>query len=76
MNTDTDQAQRDLDQARETHAAALVARRDAPSDPDAARRVKEAVRAGRDAWSGYRDAATAGLAAQIEGIVPGEFAQQ
>ena len=32
--------------------------------------MRAAIRDGRSAWLGYQAAATAGLAAQIEGIVP------
>ena len=70
MNTDKDQARLALDQAREAHAAALLAQMDAPADPDAQRRLQDAVQAGKGAWKGYQAAATAGLAQQIDGIVP------
>ena len=73
MNTDKNQARLALDQAREAHAAALLAQMDAPADPDAQRRLKDAVRQGRSAWKGYQAAATAGLAQQIDGIIPADF---
>jgi len=68
-----DQARRDLDQAREAHTAAVVARLEAPNDPDTSQRVKDAVQQGKQAWKGYRHAATAGLAAQIDALQPGAF---
>ncbi len=67
------QARRELDQAREAHAAATVAHLDAPQDPEAVRKVKEAVQQGKSAWKGYQKAATAGLAAQIDAIQPSAF---
>ena len=73
MNTDKDRTRLALDQAREAHAAAMLAKHDAPIDPSADQQLREAVQQGRGAWKGYQQAATAGLAAQIEGIVPGEF---
>ena len=73
MNTDKDQARQALDQAREAHAAALLAQKDAPADPDTQQQLKDAVRQGRSAWKGYQAAATAGLAAQISEIVPSAF---
>ncbi len=76
MNTDKDQARADLDRAREAHAAALLAQKDAPADPDAQQQLKDAVRQGRSAWKGYQTAATAGLAQQIEAIVPSVFREE
>ena len=73
MNTDKDQARLALDHAREAHAAALLAQKDAPADPDAQQHLKDAVRQGRSAWKGYQTAATAGLAQQIDEIVPSAF---
>ena len=75
MNTDKniEQARGELDQARETHAAAMLAKHDAPSDPGAGQQLKDAVWKGKGAWKSYQQAATAGLAAQISAIVPGEF---
>ena len=73
MNTDKDQARLALDQAREAHAAAMLARQSAPGDADAQRRVQDAVQQGKGAWKGYQAAATAGLAQQIESIVPTAF---
>lgn len=72
-HNDLEQARQDLDQAKETHVAALVACLSAPDDPEAVRAVKQAALQGRGAWKGYREAATAGLAAQIDGIVPSEL---
>jgi hypothetical protein len=73
MNTDAEDARRELDQAREAHAAATVGQLGAPNDPEAARRVKDAVRGGKAAWKGYQKAATAGLAGQIDAIQPSAF---
>ena len=64
---------RRLDRAREAHAAALLASLEAPGDPGTGQMLRNAVRQGRSAWKGYQKAATAGLAAQIEGIVPSAF---
>ena len=69
MNTDKDQARADLDRAREAHAAALLAQRNAPADPNAQQQLKDAVQQGRSAWKGYQKAATAGLAQQIDAIM-------
>ena len=76
MNSDIDQAKAALGQARADHAAALLAVRDQPGDADTQRRFRDAVQQGRGAWKGYQEAATAGLAAQISGIVPGEFQEE
>lgn len=73
MNNDIDQARQQLDQAREAQAAALVARYNAPNDPNTRQQLREAVQQGRGAWKGYQQAATAGLADQISAIIPGEF---
>ncbi len=73
MSTELDQAKAALDEARASHAKAMLAIRDHPGDPDAQRSFRTAVRAGRRAWHGYEKAATAGLAAQIEAIVPSDF---
>ncbi len=73
MNTDKEQARLALDKAREAHAAALLTQMNAPTDPDAQRRLHDAVQQGRGAWKGYQKAATAGLAEQIDGIVPSAF---
>ena len=72
MSAEIDRARAALDQARADHAAAMVAKISAPS-PDAARRLAEAERRGREAWKGYREEATAGLAGQIAALVPGSF---
>lgn len=73
MNTEIEQAREGLDRAREAHAAAMLARQSAPGDADAQRRVQDAVTQGKAAWKGYQAAATAGLVAQIESIVPSDF---
>ena len=73
MNTEIEQAREALDRAREAHAAAMLARQSAPGNADAQRRVQGAVTQGKAAWKGYRVAATAGLAQQIESIVPTDF---
>lgn len=72
-NITIEEARAALDRARADHARALLAATEAPSDPEAARRMRAAVRVGRGAWKGYQAAATAGLAAEIENIVPGAF---
>ena len=73
MNMENDQAKAALARARADHARALLAARDAPSDPQAQQQFRDAVRAGRAAWRGYQETATAGPAAQIEAIVPDAF---
>ncbi len=73
MDTELDQAKDALDRARADHARALLAARDKPGDPEAQQQFRDAVRAGRGAWQGYQEVATAGLAAQIESIVPSAF---
>lgn len=73
MNLETNQAKAALDQARADHARALLAVRDKPGDPQTQQQFRDAVRAGRAAGRQYQEAVTAGLAAQIEGIVPGDF---
>lgn len=73
MNTEREQARAALDRARADHARALLAAQAAPNDPDTRRRLQEAVRDGRGAWKAYQAAATAGLAAEIESIIPGDF---
>ena len=73
MSTENDQAKAALDQARANHARALLAARDKPGDPQAQQQFRDAVRAGRKAWQHYQETATAGLAAQIEAIVPSAF---
>ena len=71
-NNAIEQARADLDRAREAHAAAIVAKMAVPS-LDADRRLKDAEQQGQSAWKGYQTAATAGLAAEIESLVPGSF---
>jgi len=61
------------DHLSEAHAAAMLAQKTAPADPSAQQQLKDAVRQGKGAWKGYQTAATAGLAAQIEEIVPTDF---
>ena len=73
MNTEIEQARAELDRAREAHAAALLAKRDAPTDLDAQRRVQASVQAGKAAWKGYQATATLPLARQIESMVPTDF---
>jgi len=73
MSQELDQAKSALNQAREGHAAAMLAQMNTPDDPEAALRLQEAVQQGRGAWKGYQKAATAGLAAQIDGISPSAF---
>ena len=73
MNTDKDQAREALDLAREAHAAAMLAKIEAPEDPGTQQMLRNAVQQGRGAWKGYQTAATAGLAAQIDEIVPSVF---
>jgi len=51
----------------------MLAQKTAPADPSAQQQLKDAVRQGKGAWKGYQTAATAGLAAQIEEIVPTDF---
>jgi len=51
----------------------MVAQKTAPADPNAQQQLKDAVQQGKGAWKGYRAAATAGLAQQIDGIVPSAF---
>ena len=68
-----EQARAELDHAREAHAAAMIAKHNAPADPSAQQQLKDAVQQGKGAWKGYQTAATAGLAAQIEEIVPTDF---
>ena len=75
-NTEREEARAALDRARADHARALLAARDRPGDPEAQQQFRDAVRAGRGAWQGYQKAATAGIAAQIEDIVPGAFRDQ
>ena len=53
--------------------AAMIAQKTAPADPNAQQQLKDAVKQGKGAWKGYQAAATAGLAAQIEEIVPSAF---
>jgi hypothetical protein len=73
MNTEVEQAKAALDQARADHTRALLAARDKPGDPQAQQQFRDAVRAGREAWRGYQEVATAGLAAQIKAIVHSDF---
>ena len=72
-NNAIEQARADLDRAREAHAAAMIAKHNAPADPSAQQQLKDAVKQGKGAWKGYQTAATAGLAAEIESLVPGSF---
>jgi len=51
----------------------MLAKLDAPADPRAQQQLKDAVQQGKGAWKGYQSAATAGLAAQIDEIVPTDF---
>ena len=51
----------------------MLAKLDAPADPNAQQLLKDAVQQGKGAWKGYQAAATAGLAQQIDGIVPSAF---
>ena len=51
----------------------MVAQKTAPADPNAQQQLKDAVQQGKGAWKGYQAAATAGLAQQIDGIVPSAF---
>ena len=51
----------------------MLAQKTAPADPSAQQQLKDAVKQGKGAWKGYQAAATAGLAAQIEEIVPSAF---
>ena len=73
MNTEIEHARAELDRAREAHAAALLAKRDAPEGPEAERRLQASVQAGKAAWKGYQAAATLPLARQIESMVPTDF---
>lgn len=73
MNTKIEEARAALDRARTDHAAAMLAVKDRPGDPETQQQFREAVKNGRSAWKGYQEAATAGLAAQIESIVPSDF---
>ena len=51
----------------------MLAKLDAPANPSAQQQPKDAVQQGKGAWKGYQAAATAGLAQQIDGIVPSAF---
>ena len=51
----------------------MLAKLDAPADPRAQQQLKDAVQQGKGAWKAYQAAATAGLAQQIEAIVPSSF---
>ena len=51
----------------------MLAQKTAPADPNAQQQLKDAVQQGKGAWKGYQTAATTGLAAQIEEIVPTDF---
>lgn len=73
MSAEIERAKAARDRARADHARALLAAKEHPGAPGTQRQLREAVKNGRGAWKGYQQAATAGLAAQIEGIVPGEF---
>ena len=73
MSAEIDQAKAALDKARAEYARALLAVRDAPGNPEAQQQFRDAGQAGRRAWRRYQETTTAGLAAQIEGIVPDAF---
>ncbi len=66
--TAAETARRELAQARETHAAAYFAAKAAPGDPEEAALLHAATQDGKQAYRGYVRAATAGLAAQIDGL--------
>ena len=51
----------------------MLAQKTAPADPSAQQQLKDAVQRGKGAWKGYQAAATAGVAQQIEEIVPSAF---
>ena len=51
----------------------MLAQKTAPADPSAQQQLKDAVKQGKGVWKGYQAAATAGLAAQIDEIVPTDF---
>ena len=51
----------------------MLTQKTAPADPNAQQQLKDAVKPGKGAWKGYQAAATAGVAQQIDGIVPSAF---
>ncbi len=74
--TAAETARRELAEARENHATAYFAAQDVPSDPEEALlradALRTATRAGKGAYRGYVQAATASLAAQIGGAGAGD----
>ena len=68
-------AGKDIDAARQKHLDCLDPKdfQTAPADPSAQQQIKDAVKQGKGAWKGYQAASTAGVAQQIDGIVPTDF---